>query len=80
MPAGPGRDRESGPESACEPSLLPPGGHAAAGEAAGGESAAERVQQHSESPHAARNSQDPMGLVPPALAGALVVRALSPEP
>ena len=72
--------RTPGTSLAPEPALLPPGRHAAAGEAAGRESAAERVQGRSGSPHGPWNCQDPLGPIHPESVGTLVVRELSPRP
>ena len=79
-----GGQGQTGRGLAPEPALLPPGGHAAAGEAAGGESAAERVQgrpgRGSGSPSELWNCQDPLGPTPLGSTGTLAVRELSPRP
>lgn len=80
MSAGHGRHREMGPGSAPEPALLPAGGRATAGEAAGRESAAQRVQKLFESPHGTWSCQGPFGPIPPGSMGTLAVRELSPGP
>lgn len=80
MPAGSGRHGEESTGVALNLLSCPPGGHAAAGEAASRQSAAERVQGHSGSPREPRTCQGPLGPTPPGSVGTLAVTELSLGP